>query len=307
MVLSDSRALEPLSLAIASGGGRRRASGDCATLMVDMLDVILEDDRFLLCPRLCAPVLPIVFALARFAGGRTRSVRICLWKRVPVAASDSAGMSSLTCTVWACCRRLSSREKRREQWHWKGRSPVCFLEQVSRAGRKIIVNIPNMPCQMFASREAQVAGRKVCAEEALTLLLLGPSARVAGHAVIVRAVLVVLAHLYVLLQHRVCRPVRAATAGLALRRGCLAQVAGGCERRRRQRPLSRKTGEAVASGCLCGRVLGACILGGLGLEESAVGSRSRGCRLVSSASWGRVRHRQRRIDRLEGRHGGQNR
>lgn len=31
------------------------------------------------------------------------------------------------CTVAACCRRLSSREKALPQWHGKGRSPVCFL------------------------------------------------------------------------------------------------------------------------------------------------------------------------------------
>lgn len=31
----------------------------------------------------------------------------------------------------------------------------------------------NVPCQMFAPGEAQVAGREVCAEEALSLLLLG--------------------------------------------------------------------------------------------------------------------------------------
>lgn len=95
------------------------------------MDVMLDEDRFLLCPLLCPPVLPKVFALDRFPGGLTRSVRICLWKRVPVAASDSAGMSSFTCTVWACCRRLSRRENRREQWHWNGRSPVCFLHTVS--------------------------------------------------------------------------------------------------------------------------------------------------------------------------------
>lgn len=35
-------------------------------------------------------------------------------------------MSSFTWTVCACCRRLSRREKRLEQWHWKGRSPVCL-------------------------------------------------------------------------------------------------------------------------------------------------------------------------------------
>lgn len=34
-------------------------------------------------------------------------------------------------------------------------------------------HVPNVPCQMFAPGEAQVAGREVCAEEALSLLLLG--------------------------------------------------------------------------------------------------------------------------------------
>lgn len=67
--------------------------------MLDMPVVMLEAERFLLWPRLCPPVLPSVLALERFPGGRTRSVRICLWKRVPVAASDSVGMSSFTCTV----------------------------------------------------------------------------------------------------------------------------------------------------------------------------------------------------------------
>ena len=94
---------------------------------------MLEVERFLLCPLLCPLMLPSVFALERGPGGLTRSVLICLWKRVPVAASDSAGISSFTWTVCACCRRLSSREKRREQWHWKGRSPVCFLSLVSSA------------------------------------------------------------------------------------------------------------------------------------------------------------------------------
>jgi hypothetical protein len=39
-------------LAIASGGGRRRISGDWFRLMLEAVDVILEEDRFLLCPRL---------------------------------------------------------------------------------------------------------------------------------------------------------------------------------------------------------------------------------------------------------------
>lgn len=80
MVLSDKRARAPapLSLAMARGGGRRRISGDCATLMLEIVEVMLDVDRFLLCPLLCPPVLPNVFALERFPGGLTRSVRICL-------------------------------------------------------------------------------------------------------------------------------------------------------------------------------------------------------------------------------------
>lgn len=85
--------------------------------MLDIVEVMLEADRFLLWPLLCPPVLPSVFARERFPGGLTRSVRIWRWNLVPVAASDSEGMSSLTCTVCACWRRLSRREKRREQWH----------------------------------------------------------------------------------------------------------------------------------------------------------------------------------------------
>jgi hypothetical protein len=68
-------------------------------VMLDIPEVMLDAERFLLWPLLCAPVLPKVFALDLFPGGLTRSVRICLWKRVPVAASDSAGMSSFTWTV----------------------------------------------------------------------------------------------------------------------------------------------------------------------------------------------------------------
>jgi hypothetical protein len=118
--------------AIISGWGRRtpvsRLSEDRFDMvdMVDPVEVMLEVDRFLPWPRECEPVLPPVDALDR-PGGLTRSVLIWRWNLVPVAASDSAGMSSLTCTVWACWRRLSRREKRRAQWHWNGRSPVCFL------------------------------------------------------------------------------------------------------------------------------------------------------------------------------------
>ena len=111
--------------AMANGGGRRRRSS--AMLTVDAVDAMLEVDRFRLWPREWPPWVPIVDARERLPGGRTRSVRIWRWKRVLVAASESPGMSSLTWTVWACWRRLSSREKRREQWHWNGRSPVCFL------------------------------------------------------------------------------------------------------------------------------------------------------------------------------------
>jgi len=101
---------------------------------LDVVERTLEADRFLLCPLLYAPCpcppLLAVDALGLTFGGRTRSVRICLWNLVPVAARESPGISSLTWTVWACWRRLSSRENRREQWHSKGRSPVCFLAHV---------------------------------------------------------------------------------------------------------------------------------------------------------------------------------
>jgi hypothetical protein len=98
MVLRDKRALAlaPPSLAIARGGGLRRMSGDCAALIVDIVEVMLEADRFLLWPLLWPPVLPSVLARERFPGGLTRSVRICRWNLVPVAANDSEGISSLT-------------------------------------------------------------------------------------------------------------------------------------------------------------------------------------------------------------------
>jgi hypothetical protein len=78
IVLRDNRALADPSFAMASGGGRRRTSGDWLTLILEAVEVMLDVDKFLLCPRLCPPVLPNVLALDRFAGGRTRSVRICL-------------------------------------------------------------------------------------------------------------------------------------------------------------------------------------------------------------------------------------
>ncbi len=100
---------------------------------VEVVEAMLEVDRLRLWPRLCEPVLPSVEALERF-GARTRSVRIWRWNLVPVAAKESPGMSSLTWTVCACCRKLSKRENRLEQWHWNGRSPVCFLKVVSACG-----------------------------------------------------------------------------------------------------------------------------------------------------------------------------
>lgn len=82
--------------------------------MLEAVEAMLEAERFLLWPLLWLPVvLPKVFARDLFPGGRTRSVLICLWNRVPWAAKEFPGMSSLTCTVCACCLRLSSREKRR--------------------------------------------------------------------------------------------------------------------------------------------------------------------------------------------------
>ncbi|CAK9133734.1 unnamed protein product [Ilex paraguariensis] len=157
------------SAAMTSGVGRRRASGtwaayddDATELMLAMLDV----DSDLEWPRAGPPALPPVEARALLPACRTRSVRIWRWNLEPVAARESMGMSSLTWTVWACCRRLSSLEKRREQWHWNGRSPVCFLARDS----------PNVAGQVLAPGEAQVARRVVGAVETLRLLLAGPGA-----------------------------------------------------------------------------------------------------------------------------------
>lgn len=86
---------------------------DATELMLAMLDV----ERDLEWPRAGPPALPPVEARARLPACLTRSVRIWRWNLEPVAASESMGMSSLTWTVWACCRRLSSLEKRLEQWH----------------------------------------------------------------------------------------------------------------------------------------------------------------------------------------------
>jgi len=81
---------------------------------MELTDAMLEVESDLECPR-AGPTLPAVDALARPPACRTLSVLICLWKRVPVAARESMGMSSLTCTVCACCLKLSSLENRREQ------------------------------------------------------------------------------------------------------------------------------------------------------------------------------------------------
>lgn len=117
------------------GGGRRRASsrGPYPEVKEEMLDAERELRWW---PRMGPGWPPAVVALDLTLGGRALSVRTCLGNLAgPVAARESPGISSLTCTVCACWRRLSSRENRREQWHWNGRSPVCFLERTGRLAR----------------------------------------------------------------------------------------------------------------------------------------------------------------------------
>ena len=97
-----------------SGGGRRRGSLMPYAEPREPIEAMLDVDSDLEWPRGIGPMLPAVKARDRPVG-LTLSVRICLWNRVPVAARESIGMSSLTWTVWACCRRLSRRENRREQ------------------------------------------------------------------------------------------------------------------------------------------------------------------------------------------------
>lgn len=86
------------SFAIARGAGRRlRSSG---MPMLEAVEPTLEAERFRLWPLLWPPWLLIVLERGRLLPwGRTRSVLICLWNLVLVAASESPGISSLTWTV----------------------------------------------------------------------------------------------------------------------------------------------------------------------------------------------------------------
>lgn len=80
------------SLAMSNGGGLLRVSAE--VLKFDDVEPTLEADRLRLWPLPWLPVLLIVLVRGRPAG-RTLSVRIWRWKRVPVAASESVGISSL--------------------------------------------------------------------------------------------------------------------------------------------------------------------------------------------------------------------
>ena len=70
-------------------------------------------------------------------------VLLAAWRVVSscIIFSLRSGLSAYT--VWACWRRLSRQENSFAQWHWKRRSPVCFVieevkreQEVSRVGRK---------------------------------------------------------------------------------------------------------------------------------------------------------------------------
>ena len=77
---------------MTKGGGRRRTSA--FWLYVDATDPMLDaESEFRWCPR-TPGALPAVEALLLLPGGLTLSVRTCLWNRVPVAASESCGISS---------------------------------------------------------------------------------------------------------------------------------------------------------------------------------------------------------------------
>ena len=75
------------SPAMTNGAGRGLAS---LWLNTEETEPILEVDReFRWCPRSWPFWLPAVDALDLLPGGRTRSVRTCLWNLVPVAAKES--------------------------------------------------------------------------------------------------------------------------------------------------------------------------------------------------------------------------
>jgi hypothetical protein len=54
-VFNDNRARAVASFAIARGGGRRLASGVWLTLMLEVVEAMLDADKFRLCPRLWPP------------------------------------------------------------------------------------------------------------------------------------------------------------------------------------------------------------------------------------------------------------
>lgn len=76
-----------------------------------------------------------------------------------------------------------------------------YYSMLANAGQRTMKDVPNVSCQVLTSCEAQVTRRKVGAEEALSLLLLGRSVRITSHAIVVRSIFVVLvtiAHMHVL-------------------------------------------------------------------------------------------------------------
>jgi len=173
--------------------------------------------------------------------------------------------------------------------------------------------VPNMPCQVLAPGETEVARGKVCTKEPLPFLLLRWPVRVTRSTVIVGLVLVVvvpIAHVHVLLGgYRLGRWMRRLPAPFTLVRRGFAELARGHKWGAGQWALGGKAcGKAVARGRLGRCIFDPSFVGALGRgKEPAVGPwRRRRC-LVSGACWEGVRDGQRGVDGVEGRHGGQSR
>lgn len=104
--------------ATSIGAGRLRTSslGPYPAAKEPMEAILDVESELRWWPRTGPDWPPAVVALDLTPGGRALSVRTCRGNLAgPVAARESTGISSLTCTVWACWRRLSSLENRREQ------------------------------------------------------------------------------------------------------------------------------------------------------------------------------------------------
>lgn len=170
---------------------------------------------------------------------------------------------------------------------------------------------PNVPCQMFAPRKAQLTRREIRAKEALALFLLGRSIVIAVSAVIVRITTsLVVVHIHILRPSRLLRIVRVAPSQGRVSVKLLLRVLLR-ERRRRiwQRLLASHSAKAVPGGSLYRLVVGAGVGRGIQilvmllLVKGLVRTGSRGSVLLARLARRRLGHGQGGVYGAKARHG----